>query len=72
MEREGWARTGRSEDFFLWGVSQTQVKRKTEDQESLLEPWPEWLSGGAISESAEEDSLEKTKSCAWGMSGWSA
>lgn len=72
VEREGWARTGHSEDPFLWGVSQTQVKRKTEDQESFLEPWPEWLGGGAISESAEEDRLEKTKSCAWGTSSWNA
>lgn len=46
----------------LWGVSQTRVKRKTEDQEPLLEPWAECLGDGAISEGIEEDSLERTKS----------
>lgn len=52
----------------LWGVSQTRVKRKKEDQELLLEPWPECLGDGAISEGIEEDSLERAKSCAWGTS----
>lgn len=57
MGRGGWARTGGSEDPKPVGVSQTRVKRKTEDQELLLEPWPECLSDGAISEGIERGQL---------------
>lgn len=42
------------------------MKRKTEDQELLLELLAQCLGDGAISEGIEEDSLERAKSCAWG------
>ena len=43
------------------------MRRKKEDQELLLEHWLECLGDGTVPEPIEEDSLERTKSCVWGM-----